>query len=80
MTEPVHTLQEAANLLRMPYRTLRDAVYQGRWPHIRVSQRRRLMTDSDIEEVLRLQRQAPWEPLSTGTERQMRANVRNLLS
>lgn len=59
MAERVYTLQEAAERLHMPYRTLRDAVYQGRFPHRMISQRRRLMTEADIAAVLALTAKTP---------------------
>lgn len=54
MTATLHTLQEAADLLRVGHRTVRDNVYQGRWPHVALSPRKRFMTDDDIEATLEL--------------------------
>lgn len=78
----VHTLQEAAEILRMPYRTLRDHVFAGRWPHRYVSPRRRMMTDEDIEATLLLLTRSP-EPTANPTvsdERARRKNVLELLN
>lgn len=80
MTEAVHTIEEAARLLRVPYRTARDAVFQERWPHVKVSARKRLMTDSDIAATLNLLRQpakAPEE--SKGSSRASKRKVLSLL-
>lgn len=78
----VHTLQEAAELLRLPYRTLRDHVFAERWPHRRISQRRRLMTDEDIAAVLAMTTATPRPTAdpSPMSARSMRANVRDLLT
>lgn len=81
MDEKIYTLQEAAERLHMPYRTLRDAVFDGRWPHRYISPRRRLMTESDIAAVLELtaQQPAPTANPSPFEERSRRANVRALM-
>lgn len=55
----VYTIAEAAEHMRLPYRVVRDAVFADRWPHIKVSQRRRLMTGEDIQASLDLMRQGP---------------------
>lgn len=73
--ERVYTLQEAAERLHMPYRTLRDAIYAGRWPHRKISERRRLMTEEDIQDVLAMSRQEPKPTVSPHTARQTKANV-----
>lgn len=78
----VHTLQEAAEILRMPYRTLRDHVFAGRWPHRFVSQRRRLMTDEDIAAVLEMTSAAPSPTAnpSPTTARARKAKIHDLLN
>jgi hypothetical protein len=58
-TDRVYTLAEAAILMRTPYRVARDAVFSGRWPHVKVSPRKRFMTGADIRAALDLMRQAP---------------------
>lgn len=77
--DEIFTLQEAAERLHMPYRALRDAVYADRWPHRKISPRRRLMTAADIQAVLELTRvqERPAPPAST--VRQAKANVRRHL-
>ena len=78
-SERVYTLHEAAERLHMPYRTLRDAVYAGRWPHRFISQRRRLMTEMDIQEVLEIARMDA-RPIPTRAEvSSTRSSVRALL-
>ncbi|MFT4258054.1 helix-turn-helix domain-containing protein [Microbacterium sp.] len=79
MNEEIYTLEEAAVRLHMPYRTLRDAVYAGRWPHRKISQRRRLMTEADIQAVLELTREDARPAPSISDTRQSRANVLSLL-
>lgn len=82
MGEVIYTLQEAAERLHMPYRTLRDAVYAGRWPHRYISPRRRLMTESDIEAVLTLTSRQP-KPTANPSpleDRVRRANIKRLLA
>lgn len=82
MSEAVYTLQEAAERLHLPYRTLRDAVFQERWPHRRISQRRRLMTESDISAVLEMTeaKPSPTAAPSITTERAVRSNIKRLLA
>lgn len=80
MTETMYTLQEAAELLRMPYRSLRDAVYSGRWPHRKISQRRRFMTEEDIRAVMEMTLQPPVPPRSPSADRQTRKRVLALLN
>lgn len=80
MDEAIYTLQEAAERLHMPYRTLRDAVYAGRWPHRYISPRRRLMTASDIEAVLELTaRKAKPAAEAQSDLRQQRARIKALI-
>lgn len=79
MDEAIYTLQEAAERLHMPYRSLRDAVYAGRWPHRHISQRRRLMTASDIEAVLELTHRPAAPPPLESDVRKTRANIKRLL-
>ncbi len=76
----VYTLQEAAERLRTPYSVVRDAVFAGRWPHMQVSPRKRLMTEEDIQETISLLRKRPLAADSTSGVRSSRANVRDLLS
>ena len=76
----VYTLQQAAERLQMPYRSLRDAVFQGKWPHRYISQRRRLMTESDIAAVLALTAKAPTPAPAPSAARAMKASVRAALS
>ncbi|WP_217182702.1 helix-turn-helix domain-containing protein [Streptomyces sp. AC495_CC817] len=78
--ERVYTLREAAERLHMPYRTLSAAIYSGRWPHRKISQRRRLMTESDIQAVLEEARVTPAAPAPASDTRSIRANVKGLIS
>lgn len=80
--ERVYTLHEAAERLHMPYRSLRDAVFQDRWPHRKISQRRRLMTASDIDAVLALTARRPTltEPPSPVDERSARDRIKAYLA
>lgn len=81
MIEPdsVYTIAEAAALMRLPYRVVRDAVYAGRWPHIYISPRRRVMTGADIQASLDLMRRVPsvTEKLN---EKEQKARIKRLLS
>lgn len=79
MTCTVYTLQEAASILRVPYRTLRDAVFQGRWPHIVVSPRKRLMTAHDINETLELLRKGASSPVEAIDVKMQKKQVRAFL-
>lgn len=79
MDNSVHTLQEAAEILRLPYRTVRDAVFAGRWPHVMVSPRKRLMTDADIGATLVLLRQVAIASTPLIDARAQKERVRNLL-
>ncbi|MDQ0645651.1 hypothetical protein [Microbacterium murale] len=79
MTEAVHTLEEAAEILRVPYRTLRDGVYAGRWPHRKISERKRLMTDEDIQAVLDLTATQP-SPTANPSEFAARTTKANVLA
>lgn len=72
----VHTLQEAAAILRLPYRTVRDAVFGGRWPHVVVSPRKRFMTDADIEATLAILHR---EPADDATPIETRVQKRRVL-
>ncbi len=42
-------LHEVASRLGIPYRVVRDNVYSDRWQHRRVSERKRYMTEQDVE-------------------------------
>lgn len=77
MSETIFTLHEVAERLHMPYRSLRDAVYAGRWPHRKISQRKRLMTEADIQAVLALTAEQPAPTALPGPveERRTKANV-----
>lgn len=80
-SERVYTLQEAAERLHMPYRSLRDAVYDDRWPHRYISPRRRLMTEGDIAAVLEMTSRQPAPTASPHPfeERRARANIKRLI-
>ena len=76
----VFTLQEVADRLRIPYRTVRDAVFSGRWPHLMMSPRKRMMTTEDVDAVIALLHQDAAEPASMMEARAAKQNVRNLLA
>lgn len=80
--ERVYTLHEAAERLHMPYRSLRDAVFADRWPHRKISQRRRLMTESDIAAVLLLTAATPRVDAnpSPSEDRSVKRSVLSLLN
>lgn len=73
--EPVYTLQEAAEMLRLPYRAVRDAVFQERWPCINVSPRKRLMSASDVAAAVALMRQPAKPPTRESSARSARRSV-----
>lgn len=77
--ETIYTLQEVAALLHMPYRTVRDAVFQGRWPHVRVSERRRLMTTDDVQATMALLRQRAKAPVTVVDARTQKKRVLEML-
>lgn len=78
--ERVYTLQEAAERLHMPYRSLRDAVFADRWPHRKISQRRRLMTEEDIRAVLAMSLQEAKPPMPASEMRSIRSSVKARLT
>lgn len=80
--EGVFTLQEVAERLHMPYRTLRDAVFADRWPHRKISTRRRLMTESDVQAVLQMTAATVREPemVSEVSHRQRKSNLKALIN
>jgi hypothetical protein len=75
----VYTLQEVADRLRSPYSVVRDAVFAGRWPHVKISPRKRVMTQANLEATLALLHQAPTPESSKHSAREARARVAGLL-
>ena len=55
----IFTLQEVADLLKVPYDVVRKNVYAGRWPHIKVSPRNRRMSRADIDRVMEMLHHEP---------------------
>lgn len=81
MEERIYTLQEAAERLHMPYRTLRDGVHAGKWPHRYISPRRRLMTEGDIADVLEMTARPAISQVAPSEDevREQRAKIRAFL-
>jgi hypothetical protein len=75
----VYTIAEAAERMRLPYRVVRDAVFAGRWPHVKVSERRRLMTGADISASLELMHQAP-SATEKVDQKERKARIKRLLA
>lgn len=78
LTRDVYTLQEAAEHLRVPYRTVRDAVFAGRWPHVKLSPRKRVMTRDDLTAVLQMSHRAVNAEATSATKAR-KARVLDLL-
>ncbi len=76
--EPMYELRGVADRLRLPYRIVRDNVFGGKWPHRKVSQRKRYMTDEDMREAVRLMHQGP-DPAVKVEQKSQRDNVLRLL-
>lgn len=55
----LYTLQEVADLLRLPYAHVRDRVYSGAWPHMKFSARNRRMSQEQIDSVVAEAAHAP---------------------
>lgn len=71
----IYTLQEVAERLRMPYRRVRDAVFAGDWPCLKVSPRKRLMTEADVEAAIAIMHKEPVEPTPEMDMRAIRESV-----
>jgi hypothetical protein len=52
MDVQMFTLREVAEKLQLPYEVVRDAVYAGRWPHTKFTERNRRMSQADIDSVI----------------------------
>lgn len=77
----VYTIAEAAILMRVPYRVVRDAVFAGRWPHVEISPRKRVMTGEDIQAALALMRRTPSAAAESPVgDRGRKARIRHLLA
>jgi len=76
----VYTIAEAAILMRVPYRVVRDAVFADRWPHVRISPRKRLMTGEDIQAALALMRHTPGAEDPPSDDRSRKDRIRHLLA
>jgi excisionase family DNA binding protein len=65
--DTLYTLHEAAELTRLPYTTLRDAITTGRIAHVRIGptgQRGVRVTMADLEDYVSTRRQ-PLRPIET---------------
>lgn len=71
----VLTLQEVAGRLRLPYRYVRDRAFSGAWPCLKISPRKRMMTESDVQAVISLLHAEPTPPPTPAAERQVRRSV-----
>ena len=59
MAEELLDLHSVAERLSVPYEVVRRNVYGGKWPHKKISERRRFMSEEDIERVLAMTHQEP---------------------
>ncbi|KAB1658980.1 helix-turn-helix domain-containing protein [Pseudoclavibacter sp. CFCC 11306] len=55
----VYTLDEVAEILRVPRDLVRKRIYSGAWPHTKVSERNRVITHDDLEAIFELLHETP---------------------
>ncbi|WP_111467052.1 hypothetical protein [Microbacterium suaedae] len=75
---PLLTLRQVAEVLQVPYEIVRTNVYSGKWPHVKISQRNRRMTDEQVDEVIEMASHTP-APSTRADARKRRDNIRSML-
>ncbi|MFF2387822.1 hypothetical protein [Agromyces sp. NPDC058104] len=73
------TLAQVAEILQLDYELVRKAVYGGKWPHSKISERNRRMSQDDIDRVIEMTHHEP--AVSTRSEALRRSQrARDLLA
>lgn len=78
VTPVLLTLQEVAELLQVPRGLVRDRVYAGAWPHVRILSRNRRMTREQVDQVIEMLSHAPVRESRSDAHRR-REYVRSLI-
>lgn len=55
----VYTIDEVAQILRVPRDLVRKRIYSGAWPHTKISERNRVITHDDLEAIFELLHETP---------------------